>query len=175
MKPAAQKTIFTILVSLSLFFIGYLTWPSIFMWILPVVGDVKYFESCFGSMFDNNLLFGLTLALIPVSAILIWKFGHIIKSPQRISTVCIIVIAIVTAIGIRRTIVKSTARNMKPITVIDYSDPSFPVTQSIEKGIPVNTLHFETFALGGLIAGSIISFFALRQKRADIHHDPTII
>jgi hypothetical protein len=65
---------------------------------------------------------------------------------------------------VRREMIKSQAKNLPPTTVLDYTDPVNPQPKTIESGIPVSTLKFELFALAGLVTGSVISFFSLRQK-----------
>jgi hypothetical protein len=60
----------------------------------------------------------------------------------------------------RRKMIKYKARQLESAAVVDVPHPSGPV----QIGIAVSELKFEQYILGGLVAGSLISFFALRQK-----------
>ena len=164
MKLSTKRIIYTIILSIVLFFVGQYSWGNIFVALLPIVGDVKYFETSLSGQFTNSLLFSLTLALIPIVTILIWKFAPIFKTQRKILSVCIIVIAVTVALLARREMIKYQARHLQPTTILDYSDPSNPQPKTIETGIPVSTLKFEIFALVGLVTGGVISFFTLRQR-----------
>jgi len=131
---------------------------------LPKVGDVKYQADTLTAPFRQSLGFALTLALIPISAILIWRFAPIFATQKKILTVVIIVIAMTLSVVARREMIKYQARHLQPTTVLDYSDPTNPQPKTIESLISVSTLNFELFALAGLVTGCIISFLSLRQK-----------
>ena len=166
MGTSKQTTIIAIILSVMLLIIGFQIWGSLFILILPIVGDVKYFATALGSEFRYSLLFGLTLALIPIATILIWKFAPIFTTGRKLLTIGVIVLTITSAIFIRREMIKSQARNLPLTTFLDYSDPNNPRQKTIESGIPISTLRFEEFALGGLVAGSFIAFFLLKEKAA---------
>ena len=168
MKPSIRIIIIAIVSSIALFVVGLSTWNSFFTLMLPIVGDTRYLATSLGTSFRNYILFSLTLALIPIATILIWKYGPVINTQRKFLTVCIILIAMTTSALIRHEMIKSKARNLQPTTVIDYSDPGNPVPKTIESGIPVDTLYFELFILVGLIAGSIISFLTLKQKTINL-------
>jgi hypothetical protein len=168
MKPSMRIIIFAIVSSIILFVVGLSTWSSFFTLMLPIVGDTKYFDTSFDTPFRNSMLFSLTLALIPIATILIWRYGPVINTQRKFLTVCIILIAMATSALVRHEMIKSKARNLQPITILDYSDPANPTHKTIESGIPVDTLNFELFVLAGLITGSIISFLTLRQKTINL-------
>ena len=165
MKLSKQAVIIAIILSVALFFIGLYTWGNFFDLILPIVGNVKYLSTSMTGQFRYSMLFGLTLALIPIATILIWRFAPVFKKQRRVLTVCIIILALTVAVFARREIIKSKATNLQPTTILDYSDPSNPQPKTIESGIPIETLNFELFALAGLIVGSLIAFFSLRQNK----------
>jgi hypothetical protein len=164
MKPSIKTTIITIILSVTLFIVGFYTWNSFFMLTLPIVGDVKYFETNLGSGFRNSLLFSLTLALIPIATVLIWKIAPVLVTQKKFLTIGIILLVMTLFVVTRREMIKYQARHLQPMNVLDYSDPANPQPKTIESGIPVSTLNFEMFALAGLVTGSIISYFSLRQK-----------
>ncbi len=164
MKPSTRTIIIAIILSIALFFIGQYSWGDIFITILPIVGNVKYLETSLNGQFINSMFFSLILALTPIVTILIWKFAPIFNTQRKILTVCIIVLTMTASVLVRREMIKSQAKHLQPTTVLDYTDPANPQPKTIESGIPVSTLKFELFALAGLITGSVISFFSLRQK-----------
>lgn len=167
MKPSKQAVIITFILSVGLFFIGLYTWGRFFDLILPIVGNVKYLSTSMTGQFRYSMLFGLTLALIPVATILIWRFAPVFSKQGRILTVCIIILAMTLTVFSRREIIKAKATNLQTTTILDYSDPSNPQQKTIESGIPIESLNFELFALAGLIVGSLIAFFSLRQNKTD--------
>lgn len=164
MKLSKQAILTAILLAVVLFVIGYFTWYKFFELVLPDIGNVNYITTSFTEAFRNSLLFGLTLALIPIATILIWKFAPVITPDKRIFTVCIIIFAMIVSVYGRRKMIVTEAKNLQTMTVLDYTNPSFPESRTIESRIPVSMLYFELFALGGLIAGSVFAFFAMRQK-----------
>ena len=164
MKPSTKTVIIAIILSIALFVVGQYTWGKLFFLLLPIVGDVKYFETSLNGHFINSMMFSLTLALIPIATIIIWRFAPVIKAQRKILTVCIIVLVVTISVLVRREMIKSRARHLQPTTVLDYTDPANPQPKTIERGIPVSTLNFELFALAGLVIGSVVSFFSFRQK-----------
>ncbi len=131
---------------------------------LPIVGDVKYQANTLTAPFRQSLVFALTLALIPISAILIWRYAPIFSTPNKILTVVIVVITMTLSVVSRQEMIKYQARHLQPTIVLDYSDPTNPQPKTIEALIPVSTFNFELFALAGLVTGCIISFFLFRRK-----------
>jgi hypothetical protein len=164
MKHPIRIIISAIILSALLFFIGIYTWGNLLELVLPVVGNVKYHETSLTGHYRDSMTLGLILALIPITTILIWKFAPVFTTSKRFFTVCIILLAMITSVLIRREMIKSQARNLQATAVLDYSDPANPQPKAIETGIPLSTLNFELFALYGLIGGSTISFFSLRQR-----------
>lgn len=164
MKTSTRTIFIALILSIALFFIGQYSWTDIFITMLPIVGNVKYFETSLNGQFINSMFFSLTLALIPIVTILIWKFAPIFNTQRKILAVCIIVLTITTSVLVRREMIISQAKRLQPTTVLDYTDPANPQPKIIESGIPFSTLKFELFAFAGLITGSVISFFSLRQK-----------
>lgn len=164
MKPSTQTIIITIILSVVLFFIGQYLWSDFFISILPIVDNVDYFDSSLNIHFINTIVFSLTLALIPITTVLIWKYAPVLKTQRKFLTVCIIILAMTFSVFVRREMIKYQANHLQPTTVLDYTDPANPQPKTIKSGIPVSTLKFELFTLVGLVTGSIISFFSLRQK-----------
>jgi hypothetical protein len=131
MKLSTSTIIIAIILSIALLFAGQYSWGSIFIALLPIVGDVKYFETSLAGQFINSLLFSLTLALIPIATILIWKSAPILKTQRKILTVFIIVIAVTFSVIARREMIRYQVRHLKPTTVLDHTDPSNPQPKKI--------------------------------------------
>ena len=164
MKLSTRIVVVAVILSVALFVIGTYSWGDIFTALLPRIGNTGYLDTNLTGRFSSSTLFGLTLALIPIVTIVIWRFAPVVNAQRRILTVCIIVLAIIASVQIRREMIKLQARDMQSTIVLDYSDPVQPRPQAITNGIPVSNLKFEVFALAGLLAGAIISFFSVRQK-----------
>jgi len=164
MKLSTLTIIIAIILSAALFFVGQYYWSNLFTVLLPVVGDVKYFDTGLNDQFISTMRFSLTLALIPIAAILIWRYAPVLKPQRKVLTVCIIILAMTISVLIRREMIKFQAKHIQKTTILDYSDLANPQPKTVETGIPVSTLHFELYALTGFAAGSVISLFSLRQK-----------
>lgn len=165
MRFSFKTIIVTVLISVTLLFVGFFSWDKIFDLLLPNVEEVKYLSTSFTESFRQILVFSLTLALIPISSILIWRFAPIISIKKKILTIVIIFVSIVFFIAIRREMIKYYARHLEPTSVIDHFDTSDnPQFKKTENRIPVSTLIFEWYAFAGLITGSFISIVSLRAK-----------
>ena len=164
MKLSRQTIRVAVILSILLFIVGLYTWGNIFVALLPIVGAVKYLDAGLSSQYINMLLFCLTLALIPIATILVWKLASIVKTNKKILTVCLIFAGITVSVLLRREMIKYQARHIQPMTVLDYSDPRNPHLKALDIGIPVSTINFEGYALAGLVAGAVISFFAFRPR-----------
>ena len=165
MRFSFKTIIVTVLISVTLLFVGFFSWDKIFDLLLPNVEEVKYLSTSFTESFRQILVFSLTLALIPISSILIWRFAPIISIKKKILTIVIIFVSIVFFIERRREMIKYYAMHLEPTSVIDHFDTSDnPQFKKTENRIPVSTLIFEWYAFAGLITGSFISIVSLRAK-----------
>jgi hypothetical protein len=160
--------VIAIILTVILFVTGVYIWNSFFFLFLPVIHGVNYIGTDLTTLFQNSLVFSLTLALIPVASVLTWRFAPVLSRQRKILTVCIIVIAMMVSVLIRREVIKSQIRNMRPSAIIDYSDPANPVQKNFMAGFPVSDLKFEYFLLAGLVAGSAISLFVLKEKNNQV-------
>lgn len=166
MKLSKQSIVIAILLSAALFFTGRYVWSNYYDLLLPVVGNVKYVSTSITGEYRNLNLFGLTLALIPVAAMLIWRFAPVISIHRRMLTVCIIMLSITVSVFARREIIRTKATNIQSATKPGNTGTSDPQLSNSQAGIPFESLKFEQFAFAGLIAGSLIAFYSLRQKKA---------
>jgi hypothetical protein len=163
-KLSIITIIIAVILSIALFLAGMQYWGSIFTSLLPIVGDVTYTSNSLTGQSMDLLKIGLILASIPIITILLWRFAPVVKTQRRVLVACIIVLAMIISVIGRREIIKSRARNLQPTEIIDFSDLANPTPKLIKTGIPVSSLKFDLFALIGLIGGSIISYFSLREK-----------
>ena len=166
MKLSKQTIIIAIILSVALFLIGQYTSVKFFFLTLPTEGGVKYVSTRMTGHSINPLWFSLTLALIPIMTILVWRYAPVFSTKRRVITVCILILAASVSLLLRREMIKSKARNLQPITILDYTDPANPQPKTVESNFPIETLNFELFTFAGLIVGSAIAFFSLSQKIA---------
>jgi hypothetical protein len=165
MRLSRQTIILTVFLAVVLFFIGMYTWNLWLVLILPKFADVIYLSSGFGNPFINSLLFSITLALIPVTTVLIFRYSPIYVTWRKILAVCVIIILMTASVLTRREMIISRAKSLQPTRVLDYSDPPKPHRKTIEYGIPLSTLKFELFAFAGLVVGGCVSFLFLSQPK----------
>lgn len=150
MKSSARIVFIAIMASIALFIIGLYCWGDIFEILLPDVGNAKYVADNFTDTFKNSIYFGLILASIPIMTILVWKFAPILNTKRKILTVFVIVFTLLTSILMRSKMVEFQAKSLQPIV--------------FENHIPLSTLKFELFALAGVLFGTAVSFYTLREK-----------
>lgn len=165
MKLSIRTIIIAIIVSFALFIFGHYIWGDLFIALLPVVGNVNYIDNSLTGQFIDTIWFSLTLALIPMATILVWRFAPVFKRARKFLTVFFIIITMTVSLLIRREMIRNEAKQLPPTAVLDYINPDKQQSTEIIRGIPVSTFHFERYALAGLITGSVIAFAVLRQKR----------
>jgi hypothetical protein len=138
------------IVSIVLFIVGLMCWGRIFAWLLPKAGDVVWQMEHLSDGFRSSLIFGLTLALIPVGAILLWKFAPINRPGKRAISICILLAGIVLSIYVRRELIEFVS--VSPIP-------------DIKMHVPVSQAKFDIYALAGLISGCAVAWLLLKEKR----------
>jgi hypothetical protein len=160
----SKPTIFiAIILSISLFIVGYLTTDSVYELLLPVVGEVSYYETSIVRPFWSSVSFAVILALIPIFLIAIWKVAPVITPAKRALTVAIVVACLALSVFARREMIKSRATTLQRFAGGEYTDQGKLQPAIYLMGIPADTLRFELFAFAGLLAGSIIAIFSLRE------------
>jgi hypothetical protein len=162
MKLSKQTIVIAIILSIVLFAAGICIWDKLYMLILPKIGNVKYFETSMTGQYIIFFLPCLALALIPIAAILVWRYAPVFSMQRKLLSVGIITGVMIISVLARREMISYKARQLELSALVDLPNPSGPV----QIGIATSELRFEQYILGGLIAGSIISFFVLREKNS---------
>lgn len=168
MKVTKVTIVVAFIIGIILFVAGMSTWSSFLNAVLPAGNGITYIDTSLNTSFLNSLVFCVALLLIPFAAVLVWKFAPIFSDQRKFFTVCIIVLSMVVSVFIRREVIKPQIRKMESSTMSDYSDPANPVQENFMGGFPVNDLKFEYFLLVGLVAGSAISLFVLKEKERSV-------
>jgi len=153
------KNLSIIIIAIALFIIGFLTYGDFLTWTLPKMNGLKFTVNTFSGQFKAIIEFSLTLALIPISAGLLWRYAPILKVQRRVLTVLIIIISICLFAYIRYQSIANEATNYlrhgpQQIDVIEY-----------QMSIPLERFNIATYMFFGLIAGSAISYFLLRESK----------
>ena len=154
-----RKNLITIILAIALFVIGFLIADDFIFWTLPQKSGLQYQVNTFAGQFKEMIGFPLILALLPISIAILWKHAPILNIQRRILTILIIILSICIFGFIRYQRVASEVALLQQFSL-----------QSIE-GIPFQTsIQLERFSLTtymffGLIAGSIISYFLLREPK----------
>jgi len=152
------KKLTIIILAIALFIIGFYTYGDFLMWTLPKNNGLKFSVNTFSGQFKQIIGFSLTLALIPISAGLLWRYAPILKGQRRIFSVLIIIISI------------SLFAYIRHLSIAIEASKSLQLGSSSIDGIPFQTIPLErfnitTYMFFGLIAGSIISYFLLRESK----------
>ncbi len=157
MKTTILTTILTILLSVILFFIGIYFYEQFYEWTHPNIEGISYQVTSLGGSFNGMLIFALTLALIPFSAFFTWKFAPVVTTKRRLLNIAILLICvIVVTVARREWLVFQANRYLKGL--------SRGFENKFQFQIPVENFNVTTYLLLGLLAGTVISYFALKQS-----------
>jgi hypothetical protein len=159
-----RRTILTIISSIILLIIGFYTWNSLFTLLLPKIGEVKYLSDSFTWGFRSSLIFGLSLAIIPILLSLVWKLTPVKNTQSKLLSSGIVLFVMAASLFSRREMIKFRAKNLMPEMGSFYSDHGELIQKPILVGIPLDSLNFEYYALIGVMVGCIVSFLMLRKK-----------
>lgn len=157
MKTSTFTTILTIFLSVTLFFIGTYFYGQFFEWTLPNIEGMKFQVTSLGGQFNGMLIFALTLALIPISAFFTWKFAPIIMTKRKVLNVLILLSCVLLCVIVRREwLMFQSNRYLKGLP------QSFD--NKLQFQIPIENFNVTNYMLLGLLLGTVISYFSLRQK-----------
>lgn len=159
MKHKIGKVTLTILSSVLIFISGLYLWGTIFELILPHVEGAYYQTIDFGGSFRSGLLFSLVLSLSPLLISLIWRFAPIISTNKKLMCIGIVIVMMAMGIFLRRQMIIGAIEDIKR-----YSPNGSVVISSDE-------VSFHLYLLAGLIAGCIIAFLTLKQKKVSSSTD----
>jgi hypothetical protein len=165
MKTFLQKNGVVIVTALGLLITSQIIWPRFFEITMPAPGKAAYTVRKLTDMTNGPRLFAVALALIPIAAVIVWRYAPVITASRKLWTVILIVLAMTAAVLARREMIHLKAKNAQPVTITDYSSPGNPQPKQVIPDIPISSFKFELFAIGGLVAGSVLAFFAFRTVR----------
>jgi hypothetical protein len=141
-----------VLLSIVFFIIGWITSSDFFWLTAPQVKGITYVDSSMTQVFFNLFVYSLTISLIPICCVVIWRKAPIVSIKRRILSVILILAFTTAGVFVGYDITFFRAKKLKA---------------SILKGItndatmPVAT---ENSMFLGLIVGSVTSYFLLRKK-----------
>lgn len=164
MKFSFKPILIVFVLSVILLIIGFYFWDFFLAAILPDLGEIKYLADDIAEPFVQSLVFALTLALIPLTVLLIWRLTPVLSKQKRILIIGIIFIAIAVSIALRREMIKYQAKHLQSIAVVGKLNTSNSQIMPVKNFIPISSLKFELFAFAGLIIGSITSVLFFRHK-----------
>jgi uncharacterized protein (DUF2225 family) len=153
------------ILSVIFFFAGIFSYEFFFERTLPIIGNVKYLDNSMTGQFKKLLAYSLTLGLIPLSTVLIWKFAPVYLIKRKILTVIIISSCIFLAGLFRYEKIKSRAKEMDELQRGINARPE----NKIEFHIPIDEVNIESYMFSGLLLGSLISYFSLKQKKNNLN------
>ena len=157
MKTSTLTTILTILFSVILFFIGTYFYGQFFEWTLPNIDGIKFQVTSLGGQFNSMLTFALALALIPISSYFTWKFAPIIMTKRKVLNILILLACIILFTVVRREwLMFQSNRYLKGLPQ--------GFDNKLQFQIPVENFNVTNYMLLGLLIGTAISYFSLRQK-----------
>lgn len=158
MKNGKIKLILVLILSLTLFVVGFYSFGAIYESLLPRVDNGFYQVTNFIGLFDTSLIPALVIGLTPV---FIWKTGtmaHITSRTQTIYTILIVIICMTTAVLLRREMIKLYFARLINTTDLTNNNSNL--------GFPLNKVNFEYYMFSGLIVGCLLSYLLLRQRKA---------
>ena len=157
MKTSTLTTILTILLSVILFFIGIYFYRQFFEWTLPNIDGMKFQVTSLGGQFNGMLIFALTLALIPISSYFTWKFAPIIITKRKVLNILILLACIILCTVVRREwLIFQSNRYLKGL--------SQGFDNKFQFQIPIENFNVTNYMLLGLLIGTVISYFSLKQN-----------
>jgi len=153
MRLAVKTWIAVVAAALLLFVLGFLLTSSIFELLLPQENGVSIIDD---PGFSGSYVFAFIFAAIPLCAAIVWSSGHVLGLRKRLLSVVIISVAVLLALVIRHWMIAGLFRKYAALQ---------SSMEGLQASMPYSELRFGTWALGGLIIGSIIAFLTLNRRR----------
>lgn len=159
MKSPTILRILTILVSVVLFFTGIYFYERFFEWTLPNVDGLRFQQTTLGGNFKDMLAFSFSFAFIPISAFLTWKFAPIIGTKGKLVNVLILLGSVLLGALLRKKWLSVQSDIYLKEIREGFGDKFNYLT-------PIENFNVTNYMLLGLVIGTAISYFALRQNTA---------
>lgn len=155
-----KKILIIIFISLILFLIGNIIYPTIFNLTLPKIDGVNFTVGALNESFILIVQFGIILGLMPTLLLLVWYKASIESLNRKLVSLAIILSSMVLAIVLRYQMLIWHFKETKS------SFEEFPIP-GIDKYIhfPIKNLNYEYYIFVGMIVGCLIAYFILRKKK----------
>jgi hypothetical protein len=157
MKPTRQLYIRILLISVTLFILGQFIFKPFFEFLEPGFDLITFNVIEIQKGIRTSILFSLTLFLIPIFILLIWRLSQVTTPSKKTESVFVILFFIAASLWIRHIEVKSYYTYLLHNNLI-YLKDNLPVNA------PIDPVNFVYYMFGGLCIGCIFSYFLVRQK-----------
>ena len=154
-----KAIIISIILSIVLLIVGFYWYGDILDWSLPRIKGVTYNADSFGEAFFDNVGFAVILALVPLTTVLCWKYYPISSKRNQMLSAALIV-ACVGGVAVIKIIMFRMQANL-------YLNNFYSSTQ-LKVVIPMKEATFVRYMIFGLIAGCVINYFLLKDRKITI-------
>ena len=110
---------------------------------------IQFLVTDLGGGFLESIRISIAIAIIPLSALLVWKAGRVTRPGDRVLSVLVILFFIMVSNAVNVFRIKSLARLTPTPVAISY---------------PFDKVYIEYFILGGIIIGAFLSYFLYKEK-----------
>ena len=146
--------------SIFLFFMGIYTHDYFIKHSLPVFENVHYTRQSIRTFIEKPFIYSITLGLIPLSIVVIWKMARVFDAKKRILVAAIIVGCVLLAGIYRYERIRARAQEISERqTIVNQAEH-----KEEEFSIPLADVNIEKYMLAGLVAGWVIAYFAARRR-----------
>jgi hypothetical protein len=144
------------IISIFFFVSGLLFFVQIFEFFEPKIDGITFEIIENNRILKTSILLSLTLAIIPLSIFLIWRFASISSSIKKLISILIILLFIVLGIWLRHQGVKSFFTKVVKNDVL--SNDNTNVTY------PLDPVAYVYYMLVGLLVGCTVSYILFRKR-----------
>lgn len=152
-----RKSISLIAISIILFTVGQFLFVPLFGFFEPRIDGITFHIVESNRTIKTSILFSGLLSLTAIFIFIVWWKGQIDLQFRRIASVFTVLVIICIAVIMRHIEVKAYfTRIVRPALLVNGKT-------SIQ--YPIDPVNFVYYMFGGLIIGSIGSYFLFREKR----------
>ena len=151
MKSSSNLLVPTLIISALLFLLTYLFYDPILNMLLPSVNRGIYPSTNAIIEFRSLVIFCFAVALTPIFIVTTWVVSPIVSSNNRFLSMLTIIVCMLAAVFYRYHSIKDYFSMMAQSTGFDIA-------------YPLEETNFAYYILGGLLGGSIVSYFIFRER-----------
>ena len=155
-KFSLKDVLLLVIVSAVIFALATFSYPVFFKLMVPEVPGAIYRVTRFQTPFEQARLFAVVCAAVPFACYFLWKTIPGISLSKKITSVGLIIVAMLTALMIRRYFLQ------QELAGLHGANTGFQVRTGIATSF--ENLNFEYWLTVGLLAGCLLSFLFLRTK-----------